>query len=299
MTLFINLLIWLIIAPLFAGTFLLCINSKKRNNVLLSKDNRIATLLFHSVSTKPLTEQSHITTSTFKQLLSYIRKQNYHTLTAYEMALLPEETSNTSVTYISLTFDDGFENFFTNAIPLLEQFNIKASVFIVAGSIDSYSSWDIYKPQKQLSKEQILSISNAGHEIGSHTLSHPDLVLLSDKEITRELSESKNILEDITGVPVKSLSFPFGSWSMRVWDIAKECGYEAAVAYRKHSLAKPPIIPATGVYAFDSVEDIIEKIEMKQANSNAMQRSSIMPHFAKGTPVWKFRKKYNIFNYFR
>lgn len=298
-TLLMNLFIWLFVVPLITGTLLLFMNSTKSKKPIHSNSSRTAVLLFHSVSDKSLTEQSHVTTNTFKRLLSYIHKQKYRTLTAYETALFPDNKIDTSASYISLIFDDGFENFYTNAIPLLEQFNIRASVFIVAGSIDSYSSWDIYKPQKQLSKEHIRSISKDGHEIGSHTLSHPDLVLLSDKEITHELSESKKILEDITGTPVKSLSFPFGSWSMRVWNIAKECGYEAAVAYRKHNRATPPIIPATGVYAFDSAEDIIEKIEKKQAASNAIQRSLIMPHFAKGTPVWKFRKTYNIFNYFR
>lgn len=298
-TLFINLFLGLFIVPLVAGTLLLITNSLKRKNTVRSKVSRTAAFLFHSVSEKPLAEQSHITTHTFKLLLSYIQKQKYYTLTAYDMAFLPEDKSDTSGKYISLIFDDGFENFYTNAFPLLEQFDIKVSIFIVTSSTDSYSTWDIYKPQKQLSKKQICTISKTGHEIGSHTLSHPDLVLLSDKEINHELSESKKIIEDITGTPVKSLSFPFGSWNMRVWNIAKECNYEAAVVYRKHSLAKSPLIPAIGVYGFDSIKDIIERIERKQTFSNAIQRGFIMPHFAKGTPVWNFRKGYNIFNYFR
>ena len=299
MTLIIKLIIWLFILPLILGTLIILIHSVKRNISNHSNNNLFPALLFHSVSDKSPIDQSHITPNKFKQFLSYLIKHNYKTLTAYEMAVLSNDKIDPSESYVSLIFDDGFENFYTNVMPLLEQFNFKVSVFPVASSIGSHTSWDIYKPKKHLSKEQIQKISDAGHEIGSHTLSHPDLVLLSEKEIVHELSESKKILEDIIGKNVTSLSFPFGSWNMRVWNIAKKCGYNAAVAYGKHAKATLPIIPVTGIYAFDSLEDIIEKLERKHAPSNTQIRSLIMPHFAKGTPVWKFRKNYNIFNFFR
>jgi peptidoglycan/xylan/chitin deacetylase (PgdA/CDA1 family) len=130
-------------------------------------------------------------------------------------------------------------------------------------------------------------------------MTHADLRMLYDKELYHELSESKKLLEDITGIPVRTISFPFGSLNKRVWEHAKKCGYEAAVAYRNHKQAKLPIFPITGVYKFDTVEDIIEKIEQRQTFSNARARSAVMPHFAKGTAVWKFRKTYSVFNVFR
>lgn len=299
MTIIINLFIWLFILPLLTGTVVVFLYALKRINTVPSSNNQPPALLFHSVSDKSPIDQSHITPYKFKQFLSYLNKHNYKTLTAYEMAVLSNDKIDPSESYVSLIFDDGFENFHTNVIPLLEQFNFKAAVFPVATSIGSHTSWDIYKPKKHLSKEQIQKISDAGHEIGSHTLSHPDLVLLSENEIIHELSESKKILEDIIGKPVTSLSFPFGSWNMRVWNSAKKCGYTAAVAYGKHAKATLPVIPVTGIYAFDSLEDIIEKLERKHALSNTQIRSLIMPHFAKGTPVWKFRKNYNIFNFVR
>ena len=298
MTILINLFMWLFILPLLTGTVVVFLYATKRISTAPMGHNQPFALLFHSVSDKSPNDQSHITPNKFKQLLTYLNKHTYKSLTASEVAVLSNDKTDLSESYFSLVFDDGFEDFYTNVFPLVEQFNFKVSVFPVAGSIGTLASWDIYKPKKQLSKEQIHKISDAGHEIGSHTLSHPDLVMLSEKEIVHELSESKKKLEDIIGKSVSSLSFPFGSWNTRVWNCAKKCGYKAAVAYGKHAQAILPVIPVTGIYAFDSLEDIIEKLERKHALSNTHFRSVIMPHFAKGTPVWKFRKNYNIFNLF-
>jgi peptidoglycan/xylan/chitin deacetylase (PgdA/CDA1 family) len=175
---------------------------------------------------------------------------------------------------------------------------MRATVFPIVGCTQVTVAWDVYAPKKHLSKEQLKIISNAGHEIGSHTMTHPDCVLLSAEKLRDELIDSKKILEDIIQKPVQSISFPSGSWNARVWDCARECGYITGVVYRKHSRTLDSMIPAIGVYAFDSVEDIIEKVGKKKQYSHACARSIIMPHFAKGTSVWKYRSEYRILNIF-
>lgn len=299
MTLLISIIICLFIVPIIFGTAALFLFSGKNSHSLKHKTPVTAVLLFHSVTNTQSIEQSYITTLKLQQFLDYLNNHHYKTLTVYETALLSKATIDSKTSYITITFDDGFENFYTNVHPIFKRYNMKATIFPIVNCIDSqFYHWDIYPPQKHLTQKQIRSISDAGHEIGSHTMTHPDLVLLSDKYVHKELSDSKKTLEDIIEKPVKSISFPFGSWNMRVWNQARKCGYEAAVVYRKHYMATPGVIPATGVYAFDTVEDIIEKIENRYTFSNSRSRSFVMPHFAKGTPVWKFRKTYNIFNLF-
>ncbi len=298
MILFLYILTGIGILPLLIGVIsLVTLSRGRRISGRQIRTCPIPVLLFHSVTETPSVELSYITKVTLEQFLSYLHTNGYTTRTAYDTAQHHEESGDSP--QAALIFDDGFENFYTLALPLFDRYACKASIFPVVNSLDTYSSWDTYAPQKQLSKEQVRLIAKAGHEIGSHTLTHPDLILLSDKDVLHELSESKKILEDITGKAITSLSFPFGSWNERVWQCARECGYKAAVAYRKHRAAIPPILPATGVYAFDTCEDIIEKIEKKLTFSNTSTRSAIMPHFAKGTPLWKFRRSYDIVNFFR
>lgn len=290
----------LIAFPLIIGIISMIVHTIHH---LLSKKNHafaIPSLLFHTVTDKRSINQSHIKTAVFNNFLDRLNRRNYTTLTAYEAATLSEKTLTTLSPFVVVTFDDGFESVFTHAIPVLDRYAMKATVFPIVKYFDTgtFSSWDVYPTQKHLSKQQIRAIAESGHEIGSHTLTHPDLRLLSEKELEKELSESKKILEDILGRSVVTVSFPWGSWNERVWRKAQECGYKAAVAYRKHRAAKRPILPATGVYRFDTVEDIIEKIENKYPFSNAWARGTIMPHFAKGAAMWKFRSSYSVFNYF-
>jgi len=291
-TIFLYILLFIIAIPLVTGIAALIITGTRNRR-------HHATLLFHSVTQRRTLDQSHILAPTFGQLLSYLKQNKYTTITIRDLACHNKQTMNNQALRISLVFDDGFENFFSHALPLLNRYGYTAALFPVAGYIDSVSSWDVYAPYKQLSKEQLRLVADSGHEIGSHTLTHPDLALIDDNEVKTELSESKKILEDIISKPVTSLSFPFGSWNTRIWNIALECGYTAAVAYRGHAKAVHPIIPAAGVYAFDTLDDIIEKTEYKHHFSNARLRSLVMPHFAKGSPVWKFRKTYDVLRYFQ
>lgn len=288
-----------LLIPFFIGITALLLFSMKSKTPEGLGFPQIPALLFHSVTEKSSFDQSHITTNKLNNFISYLSDNNYKTLTAFETANIKNKNIETPENCITLIFDDGFEDFFKNAFPVLQKYNLKSSVFPVVDSINGTLIQDVYTPKKCLSKKQIKTIADAGHEIGSHTMTHADLTMLSDKELYRELSESKKLLEDITGIQVRTISFPFGSWNKRIWEQSKKCGYEAAVAYRNHAQATPPILPVTGVYTFDTEEDIVEKVKQRQLLSNARTRSAVMPHFAKGTAVWKFRKTYNVFNVFR
>lgn len=72
-----------------------------------------------------------------------------------------------------------------------------------------------------------------GVTIGSHTMSHPNLLLLTESALREELEGSKTELENITGQEVKHLSYPNNLWDERISEMAKKCGYETAAATAK------------------------------------------------------------------
>jgi peptidoglycan/xylan/chitin deacetylase (PgdA/CDA1 family) len=134
-----------------------------------------------------------------------------------------------------VTFDDGFGNFFDNAFPVILRYNIKTILFITTDFIDGKMSFDAFfggsAGVKPLSWRQIKEISGSGVEIGSHTLSHPDLTKLSRDAAYREISESKKKIEDATGRKVRYFAYPFGSaraFNGRIKQLVKESGYERA-----------------------------------------------------------------------
>jgi peptidoglycan/xylan/chitin deacetylase (PgdA/CDA1 family) len=193
-----------------------------------------------------------------------------------------------------LTFDDGLLDAYEHAFPLLERFGMKATFFPIAGAIGRRTDSDVFGPLRHASAEHLREIAARGHEIGSHSLTHADLTFLDREELERELRDSKRILEDILGHAVTSLSFPYGGWNDRVWQVARELGYERATVYRGRARIPEGLLPVLGVYAFDTVDDIMRKAVGDMGPSVATARSRLMPQFARGTPLWRFRSIYRV-----
>lgn len=251
-------------------------------------------LLLHTILEKPQPHCSFYSPVKFAALLRVLKQENATFATVSEAAG-PEWSGVDHPPTIVMTFDDGFDSFHTAALPLLQEHGYKVTVFPVAGYLGRPSTWDTLPPQTHLTKEQLREIAGLGHEIGSHTVTHANLTLLCDADLRDELSRSKSILEDITGKPITSLSFPFGQWNSRVWNAAREAGYTAATSYaNRRTHAGRGIVPVWGIYSYDSVDDVIERAISRPPLSNALARGYVMPHFAKGTPLWKFRKNYAV-----
>lgn len=111
---------------------------------------------------------------------------------------------------VSFTFDDGYRNIYENALPIFQKYGEVGSFFPVVGAIENNEDWIVTWPQ-------LLKFKEAGWEIGSHTMTHPDLRTLTDAEVDNELKNSKTILAN-HGIDVKTLAFPYGDYNARVLD---------------------------------------------------------------------------------
>ena len=245
-------------------------------------------LLFHSITPKP-GEMSHYSHSDFKYLCTLLKENGYSTNTLKNMANANDTPESKQ---ILITFDDGLESVFKYALPSLEEQRFKTTIFCMGGFYGSKSTWDIFSHNTHLTREQIISLHTLGHEIGSHTCTHAYLPFLNKDRQLKELTDSKARLEDIIGAPVTSLSFPYGGYNDQIWQLAREIGYTKATLYRNHSSSDSNLYPVEGVYRFDSPFDVLHKINSTSLYSIVRARTAMMAHFAKGTPLWKFRKTY-------
>jgi peptidoglycan/xylan/chitin deacetylase (PgdA/CDA1 family) len=246
-------------------------------------------LLFHTITFREYSHFSHVTPDKFSAIIGELVRQKVAAET------LKDAVRKSPLQSLVITFDDGFHNFYSHAFPVLETCSVKVTVFPIAGFIGRPSDWDILPRQEHLSKSNIREIAEHGHEIGSHTMTHADLTKLNTSDLNRELRESKLALEDITGQPVTSLSFPFGFWNRRVWETAQELGYTQATVCRFYGRLEKGLVPVLGVYSYDTMQDVFAKVFPRPSNSHSIARCTIMSHFAKGTPLWKFRENYHLF----
>jgi len=319
-------------APLLAGAAAAALTplfQKRRVSPL-----PVTGLLIHSVYDKPQLNLTGISKNTFGAILDRLKNNNIGMITVSRYAALRSLSMDDSVGIVdtdtsastkstvpttAITFDDGLRSFYDNAYPMLEERGIKSTLFPVAGLIGKTGDWDVVGKTQHITAAMLREIAESGHEIGSHSLTHANLVWLNDGELLKELRDSKSILEDVTGTAVRSLSFPFGSWNRRVWNAAKSAGYENATAYRNHRRAPPEFLPVFGVYRFDSAADAVNRavdvaaLESSASTSTASSPvpaalsiqslssmtskafASLMSHFCKGTPLVKFRKTYRLF----
>jgi peptidoglycan/xylan/chitin deacetylase (PgdA/CDA1 family) len=254
-------------------------------------------LLFHSLNLKSGLSLSALSSVRFGKILEHLAANGFYALTLEysSPALRENDQSGRNGHPVHLTFDDGCRSFFTHALPLLERHHFRTTVFPVAGYLGKTSSWDVLPQFLHLSRQEVREISDLGHEIGSHGLTHSNLTYLDSSDLKTELADSKKILEDIIGKQVTSLSFPFGNWNRRVWESAQEAGYLRGTIYRGHSHCTPGLVPVYGVYRFDSPEFILARISPAARYSLSMAGARLMSHFAKGAPMWKFRKNYRLF----
>jgi peptidoglycan/xylan/chitin deacetylase (PgdA/CDA1 family) len=134
--------------------------------------------------------------------------------------------------YAAVTFDDGFACVAWNAVPELAARKIPVMIFVPAASLGGLPSWisDTDHPDSSemvMSEEDLRELARIpGVSIGSHCLTHRNLMDLDDVESLREIRESRNRLEAILGKEVSSISFPHGAFNDRHTAIAYEAGYK-------------------------------------------------------------------------
>ncbi|MCA9837965.1 MAG: polysaccharide deacetylase family protein [Trueperaceae bacterium] len=204
--------------------------------------NRFPILMYHSVAenASEMFQPWCIRPEQFEDHLVFLQQAGYQSLTLsqYLQELnkgkpLPEKS-------IVLTFDDGFLDFYTTALPLLQRYGFTATLYIATAYVGQSSKWLEFEGESQrplVNWAQIREIHEAGIEIGAHTHTHPELDLLSNHQVLAELKTSKHLLEDALGVETKSLAYPHGYFSQRIRALAIEAGYDNACAV-KHAMSK-------------------------------------------------------------
>ena len=156
----------------------------------------------------------------------------------YTVAELIEQWEQLPPKSVAITFDDGFADNAVQALPILDQYDAKATVYLV---VDRHSTeWSTNKKKKhnsgelkrepKLSDAQVLELLDSGRiELASHTMTHPNFGELDDEAKMKELVQSKNMLEARFGVEIKTFAYPFGILKSQDPELVKEAGYIGAV----------------------------------------------------------------------
>jgi peptidoglycan/xylan/chitin deacetylase (PgdA/CDA1 family) len=186
-----------------------------------------AVLAYHGVgSAKVDNARLLITIHRLESQIRYLQRRGYRFLTAEEILEEGQPRNGTAV----LTFDDGFRSWLTDVAPLLRRLGVRGTFYVSPGLFGK-QHWRVPGDAGRLLDEDEARALAGGMELGSHALSHPDLRLLDGRELAFELRESKTAVEQLTGRPCRTLSYPYGLYDERVIEAAAEAGYELAFGW--------------------------------------------------------------------
>jgi peptidoglycan/xylan/chitin deacetylase (PgdA/CDA1 family) len=188
---------------------------------------RVPVLMYHEIADATLTPSVlAVSPEVFADQLAFLSDSGFNAITAGELsAIIADDTGELPERPVVLTFDDGYGDFYTQALPLLKQHGFTATVFQTTGWVGKED-----EAKRMLNWRELAEIEQAGIEIGAHTCTHPQLDQLPESLLHEELYVSKSLLEDNLGLKVPGLAYPYGYSSTKVRRVAREIGYDYAYA---------------------------------------------------------------------
>jgi peptidoglycan/xylan/chitin deacetylase (PgdA/CDA1 family)/glycosyltransferase involved in cell wall biosynthesis len=159
---------------------------------------------------------------------------------------------------VMLTFDDCYDDLLDSAAPLLAERRIPAVAFAVASQVGATNVWDTRIGTGELRLLDVAglrALQDQGFEIGSHSLTHPDLCAVDEATLAHEVLESKEMLERAGVGNVRSFSYPYGLARPSVVDAVRTAGYDVAFTLAPASVragADPHQLPRVEVLRGDS-----------------------------------------------
>ena len=183
-------------------------------------------IMYHSVTPEAKVEDRiQISVNSFNRQMCFLKSHHYNVVPLAMVGEMIRDKKKIPFKTVALTFDDGYQDNYVYAYPILKKFGLPATVFIIVNEVGRPQgdrlSWDEIK--KMQASNLIV--------IGSHTLDHPYLPeVKSEVELKRQIFDSKKILEQALGVGVDLFCYPAGSFNAHIKDLVIQAGYKLAVA---------------------------------------------------------------------
>ena len=226
-------LIWLSTAGLFLAVAWLSYRYPWWRTAVSPAHPRI--LMYHMVNTPDAADpvpHLAVTPAMFERQIRYLRQTGWHFATVSELIDKPIQPKT-----VAITFDDGYRDNLTNALPVLLRYRAKATVYLIAdrtGPLAEGGRADGTPLSALLTDPEVeaLLASNA-IELGGHTLTHRNLAGLEASIQQHELAAGKSTLEQAFGRDVRSFAYPFGGLSAGLPERVGAVGYESAVTTKQ------------------------------------------------------------------
>ncbi|NOY29551.1 MAG: polysaccharide deacetylase family protein [Planctomycetes bacterium] len=201
-------------------------------------DSHPRILMYHMICV-PLRSHKYrglrVAPAMFERQLAWMSAEGWNFVT---MSQLREQYESLPPKTVAITFDDGFLDNYTEALPLLKRYQAKATLYLLIDRHDNewqtrrkahHNSGEILREQK-LSDDHVREMLDSGvFELGGHTIRHINLAAEDLATKTHEVVEGRHQLQEQFGVPVDSFAYPFGIYGDDDVQLVRQAGFTSAV----------------------------------------------------------------------
>lgn len=189
---------------------------------LVQNTKGIPVLCYHSVRVAPANANAnlkslYVTPENFDKQMKYLKDNGYFTMTMDEFYNYYKDGGNIPEKSVLITFDDGYTDNYTNALPVLKKYGLNATVFMISGSIGK---------EGYMTEDQLKELETSGFEVQSHTVSHSRLSELSYEVQVKELKDSKASLEKLLNKSIEYIAYPESKFNKETYKACEETGYK-------------------------------------------------------------------------
>ena len=176
------------------------------------KMRAIPALMYHSISEVPAgwPADLRVPPDVFEEHLKFLKAQGYNVVTAPQALILLKSRQNVMNTVI-LTFDDGYENNYTEAFRLLKKYDFRGNFYIVGNDVGKVKNQDGVK--KYMTFGQLKEMHDQGMEIGSHSMSHDPLTSIKPELLPWEIYQPLNLFYQKMNFWISGIAFPNGAFN--------------------------------------------------------------------------------------
>ncbi|MEY8540110.1 polysaccharide deacetylase family protein [Streptococcus alactolyticus] len=183
-------------------------------------------LMYHAIHVMAPEESANanliVDPTTCESHIQRLSNEGYYFLTPEEVhkVLTENVLPNGNQKIIWLTFDDSLWDFYDNAYPILQKYQVKATNNVITSTVGS---------QANLSLDEMLEMKNNGMSFQDHTVTHPDLSATDSSTQTTEMKDSKQYLDDSLNQDTIAIAYPAGRYSDTTLQIAENLDYKLGV----------------------------------------------------------------------
>jgi len=200
---------------------------------------KVPILFYHKIShpnPKAKVSALYVTPYSFRRQMKYLKWRGYETISLDDLFKWLSFGQTLPKRPIILTFDDGYEDNYTYALPILKEFGFTATIFLITRDIGGSSGWvdsEETVKEQMLSWDKIKEMSDYGIDFQPHTHTHPSLPKLDKEKITEEVITSRQIIEKKLQKKADFLCYPYGHFNSETEEVLKEAGYKGALTTKR------------------------------------------------------------------